>query len=239
MALQHSEIISTANSMLAKKNYAVIAVASGEGICDLFYSLGVDVIVEGNQSSNPSTLDFVNAIEKFNALHTVILPNNSNIISTAKQAASLFEDLDIRVIETSSIAEGFSSLSLMDKEAKDIDSLIRSMTYSLDSVISLSVAAATKNASINGITVTQGDFIGLIGDNVVESNTDFVDCAINLLEKVPDIEDKDVLTIFKGKNLEESSYLELEDFIYTKFPCLELTVIDGNQDVYDLIIAIE
>lgn len=241
MTVQHNEIIvdEAKDEPIEHTKYAVIAVASGEGICDLFTTLGTSVIIDGGQTNNPSAEDFVSAIKKVNADHIVLLPNNSNIILTAKQAKDMFEDLDIRVIETKSIAEGFSCLSLMDIDTNDINELLNGMTQSLSNVTTGLVTTATRDTNMDGIEVKKDKFIGLADKTIYSCEDDRVTCAYKMLTGLPTIDTKDVITIFQGKNVTDEESENLVDMITSNYPLMEVGVIPGGQDIYDFIMAIE
>lgn len=242
MTVQHNEVIAqseAAEEMPEHKDYAVIAVASGEGIIDFFKLIGADVIIDGGQTNNPSTEDFVNAIKKVNADHIVLLPNNSNIILTAEQASKMFDDMDIRVIKTKSIAEGYSCLSMMDQGADDIDRFITSMSSSLDNVVTGLVTTATRDTVIDGVDIKKDKYIGIGDKTIYTCDDNKVDCAYNLIKSIPDIDSKDVLTIFQGANVTDEEIEEFQDRVSSDYPLMEIGVVPGGQDVYDLIMAIE
>lgn len=242
MTVQHNEVIAqseAAEDMPEHKDYAVIAVASGEGIIDFFKLIGADVIIDGGQTNNPSTEDFVNAIKRVNADHIVLLPNNSNIILTAEQASKMFDDMDIRVIKTKSIAEGYSCLSMMDQGADDIDRFITSMSSSLDNVVTGLVTTATRDTVIDGVDIKKDKYIGIGDKTIYTCDDNKVDCAYNLIKSIPDIDSKDVLTIFQGANVTDEEIEEFQDRVSSDYPLMEIGVVPGGQDVYDLIMAIE
>ncbi len=242
MTVQHNEVIAqseAAEDMPEHKDYAVIAVASGEGIINFFKLIGADVIIDGGQTNNPSTEDFVNAIKKVNADHIVLLPNNSNIILTAEQASKMFDDMDIRVIKTKSIAEGYSCLSMMDQGADDIDRFITSMSSSLDNVVTGLVTTATRDTVIDGVDIKKDKYIGIGDKTIYTCDDNKVDCAYKLIKSIPDIDSKDVLTIFQGANVTDEEIEEFQDRVSSDYPLMEIGVVPGGQDVYDLIMAIE
>ena len=240
MTVQHNEIIGKDTChKIEHTKYAVITTSSGSGITEYFKGLGTDIVIDGGQTNNPSAEDFVNAFKKVDADHIVVLPNNSNIILAAEQAASLYDHPDIRVIPTKSLAEGYSSLSLMDKSAPDIDSFIEGLTYALDGVTTALVSTATRDANMDGVDIKQGNYIGIIDKTVACCNPSKIDAAVELVSGYEDIGDKDVLTVFYGKDVSEDEASEFESALSLKFPLLEIGLIPGNQDVYSFIMAIE
>ncbi|MBO7449131.1 MAG: DAK2 domain-containing protein [Clostridiales bacterium] len=250
MTVQHNEVISeNADSAAAKatvpakpkkhQKFAVVTTCTGEGFRNFFTDLGADVIIDGGQTNNPSAEDFITAFKSLDADHIVVLPNNSNIILTAEQAASLYKECDVRIIPTKSLAEGYSSLSLMDKFASDIDGLINSMTYALDNVDTALVSTATRDAQMDGVTITEGDYVGIINKEIRISAKSKLDAAVNLLKGYEDMSEKDVLTIFYGKDVGEEEASSLEDLLTEEFPLLDIGIVPGLQDVYSFVMAIE
>lgn len=229
----------SAEEELEHTEFGVIAVASGDGISDFFKMLGVKIIIDGGQTNNPSAEEFTKAIERVNADHIVLLPNNSNIILTANQAKSICSDKDIRVIETKSIAEGYSCLSMMDLYVSTVNELIDSMTASLDNVVTGLITTATRDTNMDGVEITKGNFIGLANKTIYSCCESRVDCAYNLIKGIPEIGMKEVLTIFQGKNVTEDELMELQDKVSADYPLMEIGIIPGGQDVYDYIMAIE
>ena len=220
MTLQHNEVIAHQAEKIEHQKYAVITTSSGQGITDYFKGLGTDVIIDGGQTNNPSAEDFINAFKKVDADHIVVLPNNSNIILTAEQAASMYDHPDIRVIPTKSLAEGFSSLSLMDKFLPDIDSFVEGMTYSLANVTTGLVSTATRDADMDGVSVKQGEYIGIIDKTIKCSGTDKLQIARDLVLGYEDIDDKDVLTIFYGSDVSEDEVYKLQEELSDAKPML-------------------
>ena len=241
MTLQHNEVIAhqAEEEKIEHQKYAVITTSSGKGITEYFKGLGTDVIIDGGQTNNPSAEDFINAFKKVDADHIVVLPNNSNIILTAKQAASMYDHPDIRVIPTKSLAEGFSSLSLMDKFLPDIDSFVEGMTYALANVTTGLVSTATRDAEMDGVSVKQGEYIGIIDKTIKCSGTDKLAIARDLVLGYEDIDDKDVLTVFYGSDVTEDEVFKLQEELSDAKPMLEIGFIPGGQDVYSFIMAIE
>ena len=246
MTVQHNEVIGhkasfeeTGPEKIEHQKYAVISTSSGEGICDYFKGLGTDVIINGGQTNNPSAEDFINAFKQVDADHIVVLPNNSNIILTARQAASMYDHPDIRVIPTKSLAEGFSSLSLMDKALPDIDSFVEGMTYALANVTTALVSTATRDADMDGVKVKQGEYIGIIDKTIKCAGQDKIALTKDLILGFEGIDDKDVLTILYGKDVTEDEVNELYEALSEAKPMLEIGFINGGQEVYSFIMAIE
>lgn len=237
MSVQHSEVVE--QKQAPKEKYAVVAVSCGEGIDSYFKEIGVKVTVSGGQTQNPSAEDFLAAFRKANSEHIVVLPNNSNIILTARQAAELYKDSAVHVIDTKSMAEGYSALSMMDLYADTVEELLESMTMPLEGVTTGQVTTATRDTCMNGITVKQGDHIGLANHKILSAAQTPVDAAMEMLAALEEMEDKQVLTVFYGEDLTEEELEELQSRVEEAYPLLEAGYLYGGQPVYSLIMAIE
>lgn len=238
MTFQHSEITAQKKPMEHVK-YAVVATATGHGIKKYFKGAGATIIVDGGKTNNPSSQDFIDVFRQLNADHIIVLPNDSNIIMTAQQAADIYKDADVRVIQTKSIAEGYSALSMMDLTYDTIEEVISEMTYYLPNVTTGYVSTATRDAVMNGIEIKKDDYIGLIHDCILSDSTDKVDAALALIEKLPDIEDKQVITAFCGCDVTLGEKSAFRRMVLERYPLIEVGIIDGGQDVYSFIFAIE
>lgn len=236
MSVQHNEVV--AKQAPPKEKYAVVAVVSGEGFEHYFREIGVAVTVPGGQTQNPSAEDFLKAFEQANAEHIVVLPNNSNIILTAQQAASLYSDAQIHVIPTKSLAEGYSSLSMMDLYADTVDELLESMS-ALDGVTTGLVTTATRDTLMSGVSVHKSDFIGLADSRICSAAASAVEAGMQMLKALPEMAEKQVLTVFYGKDFSEDELENLQQQVEQTYPLLECGYIYGGQEVYPLIMAIE
>lgn len=236
MSVQHSEIEAAAAK---HEKFAVIATATGDGIMEFFKGIGVSEVINGGRTNNPSADDFIQAFNKVNADYIIVLPNDSNVVLTAEQAAKLYDKSDVRVIKTRSIAEGFSALSMMDLSVDTIDELISDMTQCLPYVASGYVTTATRDALFSGVNIKKDDWIGLEGDTIYAATNNPIDAAMLLFERLPDIDEKQVITAFYGKGVTEDEVNKLEKLFSEKYPLIELGFIKGDQDVYRYIFAIE
>lgn len=239
MSVQHNENTLEKTHTSEKIKYAIIAVAMGDGIKNYFAEIGANRIIDGGQTQNPSTQDFLDAFESVNAEHIVVLPNNGNIYATAMQAAELYDGCDVHVLETKSIAEGYSALSMMNTWADNIDSFISDMVSGLDSVTPVSITKAVHDATINGVEIGEGKYMGIADGQILCTAENKNEAVLKLLETLPDIEDKCVITIFYGEDVSEEESLELVDSIFSLLPDIECGAIYGGQKIYDYHIAIE
>ena len=237
MSVQHSETETAKKKEHVK--YAIVAVASGSGIIDYFHSIGANLIINGGQTQNPSVDDFITAFDSFDAEHIVVLPNNSNVVMTAKQASQMYSKADVRVIPTKSVVEGYSALSMMNLWVDTVDELIADMTSCLDNVTTGCVTTATRDCNISGIDVKQGDYIGLDGETIIAAGKDLIDTAVTLVHRVNEVSEKEVITVFVGNGVSEEDKNEFKKLIVEQYPLCEIGMIDGEQDIYPFIISLE
>ncbi len=240
MTVQHSELHS-GNVQVQKEHvrYSVVATATGHGMRKYFKNAGASVVIDGGKTNNPSSEDFINAFRQVNADYILVLPNDSNIILAAEQAAKLYKDADVRVIPTKSLAEGYSALSMMDLSLDTVEDVISEMTYYLPNVTTGYVSVATRDANLNNVAITKGHYIGLLQDTVLSDNTDKVEAALELLDRLPDMEDKEVITAFCGEDVTLGEKSTFRRIVRERYPLIEVGMIDGGQDVYNFIFAIE
>jgi DAK2 domain fusion protein YloV len=243
MRLQHSTIMNTEGHKEVKKTekpkakFGIIAVASGEGIHEAFKELGVDMIIDGGQTMNPSTEAFVKAVEEMNAENIIILPNNKNIILSAEQTLDLCPDRSIRVLKTKSIAQGYSSMMAFDP-TQELDQNIEDMTDIVSNMRSAEITYAVRDTEINGVKIKNGDFIGITKGEILVSTSTRIETAQKLLDDMID-EDREIITIFHGVDATEEEILAVVEHAKKLNPDIEVDLINGKQEIYSFIIAVE
>lgn len=238
MSVQHTEA-SAKKAEAPRTKYAVVAVVPGEGIRKYFSEIGVSAFVEGGQTNNPSAEDFIDTFNRLNSEHIIVLPNNSNIILTARQAAKMYKDADVRIIETKSVAECYSALSMIDFTSDTVEDLMEAMSSYLPYVTSGYVTVATRDVTLSGIDVKEGKHIGLDRDSILSCCDDKVDAAMMLFKNLPDIDDKGVITVFYGRDVSKEELSRLKAGLRKEYPDIETGFIAGGQDVYSFIFSIE
>ncbi len=216
--------------------YAFIAVSSGEGMNMLFKELGVDVIISGGQTMNPSTEDFLNALEEINAKNIFILPNNKNIILAAKQAVDITEK-SAHVIQTTTIPQGFSAILSFD-EGESLKDNLKEMNAAIENVKTLQVTYAVRDSENDGIVIKKDDYIGLLNGKIVLSNPDLFTSTVDLIDKSVKEEDS-LITVFYGSDTNQELANRLVESIERKYPEFDVELVEGNQPVYNFIISIE
>ena len=219
-----------------EKEYGIIAVAAGDGVAKLFKDYRTDVVVSGGQTMNPSTEDFCTAVSKVNARHIYVLPNNSNIIMAAKQAADVTEDKEIIVLETRSVTEGLSACISFNPDASVTENT-EAMKEAVENVKTGQITYAIKNTKVDGMKISKGDFMGLFGKDIVVTGKNVLDVAKALVDEMMD-EDSEVVTILKGEDADDSDCEALEAYIADKYDA-DVDVQEGGQPVYSYIIGVE
>ncbi len=218
---------------------AVIAVSSGEGISAYFKELGATYIVSGGQTMNPSSEDFLSAIKKINADNIFILPNNSNIVMAASQAADIAseEGKNVFVIPSKTIPQGIVALMSLDQETEPEENM-RNMRYSLKNVKSGEVTFSIRDCELNGIRIQKDDFIGIYEKEIVVGAKDKFTALVELVDKMVDDESA-ILTIFLGEDVKREDFVASKKVIEEKYPDLNIDVKDGKQNVYSFLISVE
>ncbi len=237
MSVQHSEV--AAQVKKEKVKYAIIAVASGDGIKEYFESIGASYIIDGGQTNNPPVSAFLEAFDKFDAEHIIVLPNNSNIVLTANQAAEAYTACDVRVIPTKSIVEGYSALSMMNLWCDTVEELVEDMSMNLGSVTTGYVTTSIRDTLMDGVDVKKGDYIGLADKHILTATNDRVEAAKDLVQKIMADRAKDVIIFFCGEGVTQEETDALSAFLQANYPMADVGFVDGKQPVYDFIISLE
>ncbi|MCH5584936.1 DAK2 domain-containing protein [Shimazuella sp. AN120528] len=219
-----------------EKPYGIVAVATGQGISDIFESVGVDVVITGGQSMNPSTEDLVKAVESISAEHVLILPNNKNIILTAEQVGQLV-NVDVTVIPTKTIPQGLSALLAFDEE-KEIQDNKEKMNRALTSVQSGEVTYAVRDTVVDGITIEKDDFLGIREGKIITAGKKMVETSYDLLSNMMTSE-TEVVTILFGSDVSEEETNELVSRLTQSYPDVEYEVYEGGQPLYYFLFAVE
>lgn len=246
MAEQHNELIAKGSghtstmTELAKKEkqkYALIAVSPSEGINELFEGFGVEYIISGGQTMNPSTEDFIKLIDEANAENVIILPNNSNIIMAAEQASEVAEDVNVAVVKTKSIPQGLAASSMFS-EGLDIDDNVEEMTEIITDVKTGQVTYAIRNTTMDDVEITEGDYMGIYDKKIVVSVADKLEASTSLIDQMID-EDNELITLIVGEDVTDEEQTTFLEYIEEKFEDVEVECHQGGQQVYSFIIGVE
>ncbi|MFS1513263.1 DAK2 domain-containing protein [Chengkuizengella sp. SCS-71B] len=222
---------------LEPKTYGMVTVSSGEGISDVFSSIGVDYVLFGGQTMNPSTEDLVKAVESIHAKYVYILPNNSNIILAAQQAKDLIEDKEVIVIPSKTIPQGLSA-ALALQDMNDFDENEKIMNQAIQDVQSGSVTTAVRDSQVNEISINEGDYLGIQENQIVTASNEIIETSKELLQQMI-TPDNEMLTVFAGEGITEQHTDTLIQFVEESYPDIEIEVIEGGQPIYDYIFSVE
>ena len=220
------------------KRFGFVAVASGEGLQELFRSLGADAVIEGGQSMNPSAEDFLAAFSSVNADAVFVFPNNGNVILTAKQAASLCEDKDVYVIPTKDIGQGYCALSMVDGSSDDPAAIEEDLCGVIHDVVTACVSVASRDTAQNGLEVRKGQFIGFVGDTIHCAADTPEQAALDLAEACG-IGDYDVLLLLKGCDVSEADAEALSNRFTAAYKRTETILQNGGQPIYHYILILQ
>lgn len=219
-----------------EKEFAFISVAMGDGITNIFKDLGVDYVIEGGQTMNPSTQDMIECISKLNAKHIFILPNNKNIIMAASQAAEISEK-DVRVIATTTIPQGITAITMFNHEA-DVDANEIALKEAIEMVKTGSVTYAVRDTEIDSIEIKEGNMLGLVEGKIKKVGEDYCTVAEEIIEAMVD-EDSELITIFYGADVEEDKLNELIKKLEDKYEDADVQCYSGKQPLYYFIMSVE
>ncbi len=220
-----------------KKKYGFISVSAGEGLSEIFKSLGVDYIIEGGQTMNPSTEDMLNAIDKVNAENVFIFPNNSNIILAANQAQSIVEDKNIIVIPTKTIPQGISALIAYSEEASPEENT-EAMTEEIANIKSGSVTYAVRDTEIDDKTIKQGDIMGIGDKTILSVGQNIQDVTKDMIEQLAG-DDAELISIYYGSDVTEEDANALAGAVEAVYPDVDVEVNYGGQPIYYYILSVE
>ena len=220
------------------KHYATVAVAAGKGLISAFYELGADKVISGGQSMNPSTEDFIAAFDSLNADVILVFPNNSNIILTANQAASIYSKAQIVIIPTKTVGEGCVAISMVDPDESDAEALKTALCEAITAVGTGFVSRAGRDASFKGVYVTEGDYIGFSRDTIYSSEPTRRDALLKLADCL-DTSSHDLAMLFSGADTDRTEAEELTAELSKRFPSTEFAHIRGDQPTHDYILVLE
>jgi dihydroxyacetone kinase-like predicted kinase len=222
-----------------RKKFGFITIVAGSGLADIFKGLGVDQVIEGGQTMNPSTEDILNAADKINAETIYVLPNNGNIILAANQAASIVEDKKIVVIPSKTVPQGISAMINFEEthSAKDNE---EAMTEALSSVSTGQVTYAVRDTSIDGKAISNGDIMGIGDKGLLSVGKDIDDTVLDMLSQmIEENEDAELVSLYYGEEISEEQAEDLAGAIEDKFDDIDVEVQMGGQPVYYYLVSVE
>ena len=220
-----------------KKKYGFISVFAGAGLSEIFEGLGVDVVIEGGQTMNPSTEDMLNAIDKVNAENVFILPNNSNIILAANQAQSIVTDKNVYVVPSKTIPQGITALINFDESA-DAEANFDNMSSEMKNVKTGQVTYAVRDTSMDGKEIKQNDIMGIGDKTILSVGKDIEETTIDMLSQLID-DDSELISVYYGEDVSSEQVDSLTAKIEETYPDLDLEVHSGGQPIYYYIVSVE
>ncbi|MBQ6678322.1 MAG: DAK2 domain-containing protein [Clostridia bacterium] len=242
MSVQHTETEGAEPAPeipVEKKKYGVVAVTNGPGIRDMFIEMGADQTIEGGQTNNPSTNDFLEAFGKIHAECIFVFPNNGNIFMAASQAAKFYTDAKVVVIPSKDVGTGYVALTSADLSGDDPDAIAEEMKAAMQNVTSGYISPAVRDAEMDGVKIRKGDTIGIMGKKIVLSDPDMRCAAYRLAVKLLEEPDKFMLTVFRGAGTTEEDQEDLRGCLEENCPSAEVYFVDGGQEIYPYIFTAE
>jgi DAK2 domain fusion protein YloV len=219
------------------QKYGILTVVNGKGLRDTFKEMGVSCIIDGGQTMNPSTEDFITAIENIKADHIIIIPNNGNVMLSAQHAAQFLEDRSVTVIPAKTIAQGYASLTMFDAN-QSLEENVEEMKELIASVKTGEVTYAVRDTEFKGVKIKKDQYIGIANGDIIASKDNRKEAVCELVENLLD-EESEIITIMYGETVDEKELEEIMLSIDSHYPDVEVEVIEGNQKIYSYIIAVE
>ena len=240
MTLQHSEVKKEQKPKRkkARTDFALVTVATGEGLINVFKELGADEVIDGGQGKNPSIERFIEAFDDVNADVVFVLPNNGNIVMAAKQAAEIYKDSKIVVIETKNIGQAYSILSMLDYSSEDADTIASQMRNDMKDVVTGMITSSIRDANIDGIDIKNGDYIGFADKTMLTASKSKIDAFFALADKLG-AWNKNFMIVSFGEDVTDEEKQIIESMVMSQHPSLEFYQIDGGQEVYEFIMILE
>ena len=243
MTLQHQDTLvekaaEPTKTRAERKKFALVTVASGDGIREAFLQLGADAVLDGGQTQNPSAADFIRAFDEVNAETIFVLPNNGNILPTAKQAGALYKNAVVRVLNSRNIGEGYAALSMLSYDSGDEDTIADLLNDAMRGVATGMISRAVRDSVCNGIRVNKDDFIAFTDGTVLNASGERLEAAMTLLEKLQ-TQQHEILIAVYGADFPAEERAAFREAVASSYRNTELCELDGKQSIYDLIVIVE
>ena len=238
MREQHSSLVLDSDKPTPRKpakKYGFVSVCLGDGIADAFRDIGVDTIVHGGQTMNPSTQDIIDAVNATPAENVFVLPNNKNIYMVAEQAAKLIKDRTVRIVPTRSVPQGISAMIAYNPDAS-ADKNFEDMQAAIDKVTSMSVTSAVRSTTVEGEKITDGQMLGLVDGSIDCVADDAASCLVKLAEKMTEAS---YIIVFCGEGVDGEDSALAEEIIRKAAPMSDVAVMYGGQPLYPYIVSVE
>lgn len=238
MSLQHHQETNQNNASfkMPPKLFGIVTVASGKGLIEAFREGGADEVIEGGQTMNPSTQDFIEAFKRINAKHILVFPNNKNIRMAADQAAALYDKAEIHVMPSNTIGEGYYGVASADHSLEHVEEVIESVNEMMQSVTTGMVSKAIRDAE-GEVAVHSGDYVGYCGKQILSDNASRSEAAKELLKKL-EAASRDVMLVFYGEDVAAEEAETLSEELQKEYKNVEIILNRGDQPVYDYIFVL-
>ncbi len=240
MTLQHQDTLieKAAEPHAERKKFALVTVASGVGIREAFLQLGADVVLDGGQTQNPAAADFIRAFDEVNAETIFVLPNNGNILLTAKQAGELYKNADVRVLNSRNIGEGYAALSMLSYDSGDADTVAALLNDAMQGVKTGMISRAVRDSVCNGVRVDKDDFIAFTDGTVLDTAEERLEAAMALLDKLQTGQHEILIAVY-GADFPTEERAAFREKVAAVYRNVELCELNGEQSIYDLIVIVE
>jgi dihydroxyacetone kinase-like predicted kinase len=222
----------------ARRKYAVITVANGDGVISLFNELGVDVVIDGGQGKNPSIETFIDAFDEADADYIYVLPNNSNIIMAARQASEMYDKSKIYVIETKNFGQAYAILSMLDYTCDEPEQIKEQMVSDMADVVTGMVTTSVRTTTVDGVDIKEGEYIGFTNKTMLVSCPTKTE-TFSALAGALNAEQKGFIIVFYGADVTASEKEQTGAYVREHVADAEFYEIDGGQEVYDYILIME
>ena len=233
---QHQDFLQMQRERMPDVDVATVAIVAGDGLSEVFASLGATAVVPGGQTMNPSTKEILQAVKKVGSDKVIILPNNKNVVLTAQQVKGL-TDKKVEIVPTHTIPEGVAALLAFDYEA-DFDTNVKLMKEAQGRVKTVEITQAVRPANLNGLRIRKKQTIGLLDDDLLAAGNDAGDVLNKILAKV-NLRKSEIVTVYYGQDTKKSDAEQVGESIREKYPQLQLEVVRGGQPHYSYIVSIE
>ena len=237
-SIDENSFTNSSKASCSHKKLAIVAVAEGSGISDILRGCGCDIVLEGGQSMNTSSEDFVRAYYALDADRIIVLPNNSNITQSATQAVEISKLTNITIIPTKSVMEGYYALALGSPDIENVDERMEKMKDGANSITTVYIARAVKDYVDSFFSCKRGEYIGLVGKKLISADTDIVKALVKAISSVGDIENKGSFVILKGAKMDENVEARIDEALDKSFPDIDREFLDGGQKIYDVVVGI-
>ena len=237
MSLQHNNAEAQReedDDLLPEKDIGIVVACSGSGIKELFAGIGADIIVDGGQSNNPSTEDFLQAYRRVNAKTVFVFPNNSNIILTARQAAAMYPQSDVRVIESRTVGDGYAALSMLDTYSSDANVIEEALKEAMEGTVTAEISRSVRDTEDTAV----GEYIGFVGKDILASCADRMETVRKTFDSI-DLCDHEICILIHGSSVTPDEAAAAGAYFTSKNPGKEAYIVNGKQEIYDYILILE